>query len=265
MSSNVKIPVPVMPHRPARASADMLSTIDAARAAESYGYERFASTHNAGSLLSSATVGHGGDRCRNRGVFAWVRSGVLPQPRTLRGERFEPVAFHPGRIDLGVGRAPGTDPMTAAALRRDSSAAMGFPAEVQQLQRFLGRPHSPMPHYFSFQPGLEVPLYILGSSLRSLPHSWVTLRVRFAFCARNAAGGGRHLPRKLQALRAPGTALHGGCNRNARRYRRASTRPSNSISGRGARPICLCSVEDMDAVWTDAGRCTLNTDRQKQS
>ena len=49
-------------------------------------------------------------------------------------------AFHPGRIDLGVGRAPGTDPMTAAALRRDDSAAMSFPAEVQQLQRFLGEP-----------------------------------------------------------------------------------------------------------------------------
>ena len=36
-------------------------------------------------------------------------------------------AFHPGRIDLGLGRAPGTDPMTAQALRRDNSAAMNFP------------------------------------------------------------------------------------------------------------------------------------------
>ena len=47
-------------------------------------------------------------------------------------------AFHPGRIDLGLGRAPGTDPMTAQALRRDNSAAMNFPAEVEEIQRYLG-------------------------------------------------------------------------------------------------------------------------------
>ena len=126
----------------------MLNTIDAARAAESYGYERFwvAEHHNAGSLLSSATVvvmaeiaaaterirvGSGGIMLPNHAPYV-----VAEQFGTLN-------AFHPGRIDLGVGRAPGTDPMTAAALRRDDSAAMSFPSEVQQLQRFLGEP-SPM-------------------------------------------------------------------------------------------------------------------------
>lgn len=74
-------------------------------------------------------------------------------------------AFHPGRIDLGLGRAPGTDPMTAAALRRDDSAAMTFPAEVQQLQRFLGEP-SPMHRVHAIPgQGSKVPMYILGSSL----------------------------------------------------------------------------------------------------
>ena len=140
MSSNVKISVlDLMPHRPdQRQHQTMLNTIDAARAAESYGYERFwvAEHHNAGSLLSSATVvvmaeiaaaterihvGEGGIR-----VHEHAPDVVAEQFGTLN-------AFHPGRIDLGVGRAPGTDPMTAAALRRDDSAAMSFPAEVQQL------------------------------------------------------------------------------------------------------------------------------------
>ena len=133
MSSNIKISVlDLMPHRPdQRQHQTMLNTIDAARAAESYGYERFwvAEHHNAGSLLSSATVvvmaeiaaaterirvGSGGIMLPNHAPYV-----VAEQFGTLN-------AFHPGRIDLGVGRAPGTDPMTAAALRRDDSAAMSF-------------------------------------------------------------------------------------------------------------------------------------------
>ncbi len=250
MSSNVKISVlDLMPHRPdQRQHQTMLNTIDAARAAESFGYERFwvAEHHNAGSLLSSATVvvmaeiaaaterirvGSGGIMLPNHAPYV-----VAEQFGTLN-------AFHPGRIDLGVGRAPGTDPMTAAALRRDDSAAMSFPAEVQQLQRFLGEP-SPMHRVHAIPgQGSKVPLYILGSSLfgaqlaaqLGLPYAFAS-----HFCPRNAAGGSGHLPRKLQALGAPGTALrHGGCNRDARRYRRASTLPVHdpaaAFPGCGAR------------------------------
>ena len=110
MSSNVKISVlDLMPHRPNQSQHQtMLNTIDAARAAESYGYERFwvAEHHNAGSLLSSATVvvmaeiaaaterirvGSGGIMLPNHAPYV-----VAEQFGTLN-------AFHPGRIDLGVG------------------------------------------------------------------------------------------------------------------------------------------------------------------
>ena len=136
MSSNVKISVlDLMPHRPIeRQRQTMLNTIDAARAAESYGYERFwvAEHRNPGSLLSSATVvvmaeiaaaterirvGSGGIMLPNHAPYV-----VAEQFGTLN-------AFHPGRIDVGVGRAPGTDPMTAAA-RRNNYAADDFPQDA---------------------------------------------------------------------------------------------------------------------------------------
>ena len=168
-------------------------------------------------------------------------------------------AFHPGRIDLGVGRAPGTDPMTAAALRRDDSAAMSFPAEVQQLQRFLGEP-SPMHRVHAIPgQGLEgAPVHSGFFPVRcaACRAAGSALRVRFAFCARNAAGGGRHLPRKLQALGAPGTALrHGGCNRNLadtdERARYLYTSQQQHFLGVVRGNLSFAPpVEDMDAVWT---------------
>lgn len=197
MSSNVKISVlDLMPHRPDQSQHQtMLNTIDAARAAESYGYERFwvAEHHNAGSLLSSATVvvmaeiaaaterirvGSGGIMLPNHAPYV-----VAEQFGTLN-------AFHPGRIDLGVGRAPGTDPMTAAALRRDDSAAMSFPAEVQQLQRFLGEPPPCTACTPSRARARRFPctFWVLPCSARSLPRSWVcptrSLRILRPQCCR---------------------------------------------------------------------------------
>src|SRR5690606_16714633 len=70
-----------------------------------------------------------------------------------------------GRIDLGLGRAPGTDQTTLRALRRDPLAAESFPEDVLELQGFLGD-STRVPHVHA-NPGrgTEVPLYILGSSL----------------------------------------------------------------------------------------------------
>jgi luciferase family oxidoreductase group 1 len=74
-------------------------------------------------------------------------------------------ALYPGRIDLGLGRAPGTDPPTMRALRRDNTSADTFPADVQELQLLLG---DPQPGQFVQAvpgQGSHVPLWILGSSL----------------------------------------------------------------------------------------------------
>ena len=75
------------------------------------------------------------------------------------------AALHPGRIDLGLGRAPGTDQTTLRALRRDATAAETFPQDVLELQGFLaGETRVPSVHAIPGR-GTDVPLYILGSSL----------------------------------------------------------------------------------------------------
>jgi luciferase family oxidoreductase group 1 len=73
--------------------------------------------------------------------------------------------LHPGRIDLGLGRAPGSDQPTMRALRRDVNAAETFPQDVLELQGFLtGETRIPNVHAIPGR-GTNVPLYILGSSL----------------------------------------------------------------------------------------------------
>ena len=81
-------------------------------------------------------------------------------------EQFGTLAeLHPGRIDLGLGRAPGSDQATARALRRDPAAAERFPQDVVELQGLLSD-QSPIPGVRAIPgQGTHVPLYILGSSL----------------------------------------------------------------------------------------------------
>ena len=81
-------------------------------------------------------------------------------------EQFGTLAeLHPGRIDLGLGRAPGTDQQTLRALRRDPRASDQFPQDVQELQGYLSQ-DSLIPGIHAYPGwGTQVPLYILGSSL----------------------------------------------------------------------------------------------------
>src|SRR5213596_1015376 len=74
-------------------------------------------------------------------------------------------ALHPGRIDLGLGRAPGTDRLTVLALRRDPLSADMFPQDVLELQRFLAEPEPVQAVRATPGAGSRVPLWILGSSL----------------------------------------------------------------------------------------------------
>ena len=74
-------------------------------------------------------------------------------------------SLHPGRIDLGLGRAPGTDQLTILALRRDPSGADTFPQEVVELQRYLADPVPGQAVRATPGAGTKVPLWILGSSL----------------------------------------------------------------------------------------------------
>ena len=163
-------------------------TLELARHAEALGYNRFwlAEHHNMPGIASAATsvvIGHvaGGTRKIR------VGSGgvMLPNHSPLViAEHFGTLeALYPGRIDLGLGRAPGTDMLTARALRRDLEAsAHNFPRDVQELQALLG-PLDPARGVNAVPgAGSKVPIWLLGSSLFSAQLA-AMLGLPFAFAS----------------------------------------------------------------------------------
>src|SRR3981189_1031230 len=117
------------------------------------------------SAVTSGLIGH------VAGKTSSIRVGsggvMLPNHSPLViAEQFGTLeSLHPGRIDLGVGRAPGSDMRTARALRRDPEAGDNFPQEVMELQALLG-PAQPNQAIRAVPgAGLDVPVWILGSSL----------------------------------------------------------------------------------------------------
>ncbi len=145
------------------------NTSDLARHAEAWGYHRFwlAEHHNIPGVASAATsvvIGHvAGGTSRIR-----VGAGGVMLPNhapLLIAEQFGTLeSLYPGRIDLGLGRAPGGDQATARALRRYLKGADGFPQDVQELQFFF-RPGSPGQTVRAVPgEGLNVPIWLLGSS-----------------------------------------------------------------------------------------------------
>ncbi len=146
------------------------NALDLARHAEHWGYTRYwvAEHHNMVGIASAATavvVGHVAAGTRRIRVGA---GGImLPNHAPLViAEQFGTLdALHPGRIDLGLGRAPGTDGRTWRALRRDPGAADTFPQDVLELQALLGPAQPGQAVQAVPGTGSDVPLWILGSSL----------------------------------------------------------------------------------------------------
>jgi luciferase family oxidoreductase group 1 len=152
------------------ASSSIAASVALAQRAEEHGYRRvwYAEHHNMPSIASSATsvlIAHVGAQTRE------IRLGaggiMLPNhsPLTIAEQFGTLEAMYPGRIDLGLGRAPGSDQNTMYALRRDPSSADRFPQDVLELQGYLtGETRVPG---VDAVPGKEsnVPLYILGSSM----------------------------------------------------------------------------------------------------
>jgi luciferase family oxidoreductase group 1 len=141
-----------------------------ARRAEERGYRRvwYAEHHNLPSIASSATSVLIAHVAAHTTTIRLGSGGImLPNHSPLViAEQFGTLAtLHPGRIDLGLGRAPGTDQRTWRALRRDPAAAEEFPRDVLELQGYLSD-SSRIPGVEAIPgAGTEVPLYILGSSL----------------------------------------------------------------------------------------------------
>jgi luciferase family oxidoreductase group 1 len=145
-------------------------SVDMARLAERLGYRRvwYAEHHNMTSIASSATSVLIAHVAANTSTIRLGAGGVmLPNHSPLViAEQFGTLAeLHPDRIDLGVGRAPGTDQVTVRALRRDPAAAEAFPQDVLELQAYLAGDTRVPGVQATPGAGTRVPLYILGSSL----------------------------------------------------------------------------------------------------
>jgi luciferase family oxidoreductase group 1 len=151
-------------------SESLAGCVAVARRAEELGYRRvwYAEHHNMAAIASSATsvlIAH--VAAHTERIRLGAGGIMLPNhsPLTIAEQFGTLAALHPGRIDLGLGRAPGTDQVTLRALRRDGRAAETFPQDVVELQGFLGDETRIPGVEATPGKGTHVPLYILGSSL----------------------------------------------------------------------------------------------------
>src|SRR5688500_9585304 len=145
------------------------NSLDLAQHAERHGYQRFwvAEHHNMPAIASAATAVVIGYLASGTSTIRVGAGGImLPNHAPIViAEQFGTLeSLYPGRIDLGLGRAPGTDQKTVQALRRNPEDAAHFPHDVQELQAFL----APVAEGQRIQAvpggGLQIPLWILGSS-----------------------------------------------------------------------------------------------------
>lgn len=167
-------------------------SLDLAQHAERWGYKRFwlAEHHNMVGIASAATsvvIGYvaGGTKTIR------VGSGGIMLPNhspLVIAEQFGTLeSLYPGRIDLGLGRAPGTDQRTLQSLRRDPSSAEHFPQDVIELQELLG-PFLPGQAVQAVPgTGTKVPIWILGSSLFGAQLA-AALGLPYAFASHFAPG-----------------------------------------------------------------------------
>jgi luciferase family oxidoreductase group 1 len=247
------------------ASLALRNTLDLARHAEALGFRRYwlAEHHNMPGIASAATavvIAHVAAGTRE----IRVGSGgiMLPNhaPLTIAEQFGTLAALHPGRIDLGLGRAPGSDQRTMLALRRDPSSADRFPHDVVELQSYF-RPAEPNQAVRAVPgEGLDVPIWLLGSSLYSAQLA-AMLGLPFAFASHfapdlmeDAIRLYRDRFEPSEALAQPHVML--GLNVFAAESDREAERLFTSLQQqfmmlrRGAPGKLKPPVESMDGIWT---------------
>lgn len=149
------------------------NVLELAQYAEAFGYTRYwlAEHHNAPNIGSSATsvlIGYVAEGTKT----IRIGSGGIMLPNhspLIIAEQFGTLAsLYPNRIDLGLGRAPGTDRETAQAIRSDfMQAAHSFPAELEKIEMYFSTENASSKVRATVAEGVEVPIYILGSSTDS--------------------------------------------------------------------------------------------------
>ena len=163
------------------------NTVELAQHAERWGFTRFwlAEHHGIPGIASAATavlIGH------VAGETSMIRVGsggiMLPNhPSLVIAEQFGTLeTLYPGRIDLGVGRAPGGDSAAARAMRRGFQAADDFPRQLEELVTYLGPRHAGQQVRAIPGEGTEVPVWLLGSSTYSAQLA-AQLGMPFAFAS----------------------------------------------------------------------------------
>lgn len=191
--ANIHIPVSVLNLGPIRQGETIKQSIDSmvdlAQATEKMGYDRYwiAEHHNTSSLISSATTMLIKHVLENTDKIRVGAGGVmLPNHSPLVvAEQFGTMEqIYPNRLDLGLGRAPGTDMYTASALRRsqEGDSVHSFPNDIQELLKYFG-PEEVQGHVkANIAIDTNVPLYILGSSPNSA-YLAAELGLPYAFAA----------------------------------------------------------------------------------
>jgi len=255
------------------ASDALRETTRLAVEAEKMGYSRFWMSEHHG----SRSLAHSSPEIMIAHVAAHthtIRVGaggvMLPNHAPLRvAEAFRLLeALHPGRIDLGLGRAPGTDMTTARALWRDPSAADQFPRAVQELQFFF-RPAAPGQAVRAVPgAGLDVPIWLLGSSLFSAQLA-AALGLPYAFAAHFAPD---ELMRALYLYRSqykPSerhprpyamvcvNVVGADTDAEARRLFTSMQQAFTNIRTRGTAGPLPPPIDDIDRFWTPAERAQI--------
>lgn len=264
------IPFSVLDLAPVCAGSDVAqsfrNTLDLARHAERLGYRRYwlAEHHNMPGVASAATavlIGH------VAGGTSTIRVGaggvMLPNHAPLQvAEQFGTLAsLYPGRIDLGLGRAPGTDQPTARALRRYFDSADTFPNDVVELLRYF-EPAQPGQAVRAVPgAGVDVPVWLLGSSLFSARLA-AALGLPFAFASHfapdalsDALDVYRHEFRASPRLQKPCAmlALNVVAAETSEAARRLFTTLQQSFVNlrRGMFGLVPPPIDDIEAYWTE--------------
>lgn len=241
------------------------NSLDLARHAEKLGYTRYwlAEHHNSPSIASSATsilIGYiaGGTSSIRVGSGGIMLPNHVP---LVVAEQFGTLEhLYPGRIDLGLGRAPGTDPATARALRRNLAGLEDdFRQNVLELQNYLGDPGGS--GYVRAIPGegTHVPIWILGSSLYSARLAGA-LGLPYAFASHfaptyllEALKLYRDSFQPSEVLQEPYTmaCINGfAADTNEEAHRLASTLYQAFLNIiRGGKEFVKPPVDDLDSIW----------------
>jgi luciferase family oxidoreductase group 1 len=263
------IPISILELGRVRQGSDRRAALDDARTlaqhAERWGYRRFwvAEHHNFKSVTTAATslvIGHiaAGTKTLRVGAGGIMLPNHAPY---VVAEQFGTLeTLFPGRIDLGLGRAPGTDAATLRALRRDPANADHFPQDVLELQAFLA-PAIPGQRVEAVPgSGTEVPLWILGSSLYGAQLA-AELGLPFGFASHFAPQAldtalriyrQRFQPSKQQATPYALVGVNIIAAETDEDARRLATSQQMSFTDivRGARKETQPPVDDIDGYWT---------------